>query len=293
MEIHDRSSTKGVTLPLSVIILTYNEEKNIRDCLESVKDWASEIWVVDSYSTDSTLTIVRQYTDKICQHPFENYACQRNWALQNLPIASEWILNLDADHRTTPEFRQELAERFTRGVSDETKGFLASRRTMFMGRWIKHGGHYPVYHAVMFRKGWGCCEDRLYDQHFVIQGKVETLSGDIIDIVSDSLTKFIERHNKWATLEAMEQLSHQAKATDRIVQAKFFGHEIERRRFWRSSYGKCPLFVRSFLYFVYRYFFKLGFLDGTEGLIFHMLQGFWYRFLIDAKMYEMGKQKTI
>lgn len=273
-------------LPITAIVLTFNEEKNIENCLKSIHDFVHEIFIVDSYSTDSTVEIVKRYTNKIIQHPFENYSKQRNWALENLPINYEWILNLDADHRVTKELKVELQSIFSNKISDELKGFMASRRTIFLGKWIKNGGHYPAYHSVLFRKGYGMCEDRLYDQHFVVNGKTVVLKGDIEDIVTDSLTKFVERHNHWATLEAEEIIKEDQKQQD-TIKPSLLGNPIQRRRFYRKVFNLSPLFLRSFLYFIYRYFLRFGFLDGKEGLIFHFLQGFWFRFLIDAKIYEL------
>jgi len=155
-----------------------------------------------------------------------------------------------------------------------------------MGRQISHGGHYPVYHAVLFRHSFGFCEKRLYDQHFCIKGKTLKCNGDIIDVIGESLNKFVERHNKWATLEAVEQMK-EMRLQDGIIRPNALGNPIEKRRFLRNFYNSFPLFVRPFLYFIYRYFFRFGFLDGKEGLIFHFLQGFWFRFLVDAKIYEI------
>jgi len=273
-------------LPISVVILTFNEEKNIEECLKSVHDWADEIFVVDSYSTDKTLEIAKKYTDKIYQHPFVDYAKQRNWAFANLPIKNEWILNLDADHRIDESLKKMIIKIFSQPIDKNLNGFLITRKTIFMDKWIKFGGHYPVYHAVLFRKGFGKCEERLYDQHFVVNGKLEILKGDIVDVISDSLNKFIERHNKWATLEAIEHISGKGGG----IKANWVASKISQRRAMRNFYYKFPLFLRAYLYFIYRYFFKLGFLDGKEGLIFHFLQGFWYRFLVDAKIYEIEKR---
>lgn len=275
-------------LPITAIVLTFNEEKNIVECLESVKDLCDEIIIVDSGSSDRTLEIAKQYTDKIYSHPFDNYSKQRNWALENLPIKNDWILNLDADHRITPELKEELSTLFSKGIPADVKGFLISRRTIFMGKWIKHGGHYPTYHANFFRKGFGKCEEKLYDQHYLISGKQLQLKGDIIDIITDSLTNFTTRHNTWSTLEAEYQLS--TNKNTEIIKADLSGHAIQRRRALKSFYEKFPLFIRPLLYFLQRYFLRFGFLDGKEGLIFHFLQGFWFRFLIDAKIWEKLNQ---
>jgi glycosyltransferase involved in cell wall biosynthesis len=283
-------------LDICVIILTFNEERNLIDCLSSINEFCSEIIIVDSGSTDNTLEIAKQFTDKVFFHSFENYAKQRNWALENLPISNEWILNLDADHRVTPELVDEFRNLFAKGIPKDVRGFLISRRTIFMGKWIKHGGHYPTYHSNFFRRGYGNCEDKLYDQHFLVKGNLMKLKGDIIDIITDSLTNFTIRHNNWSTLEAIYQLT--SNKNTNVVTANFSGHAIQRRRALKSFYEKFPLFIRPFIYYFQRYILRMGFLDGKEGLIFHFLQGYWFRFLIDAKVYEIkylakNKNKTI
>lgn len=269
---------------VTVIILTYNEEKNIRACLESVVDFSDHVFVVDSGSTDKTLEITNEFSVKVFSNSFDNYAQQRNWAIENLPITTEWILNIDADHRLTTELKTNITQNIEKGVPDEINGYLASRRTMFMGKWIKYGGHYPTYHAVMFRKGFGKCEEKLYDQHFLVTGKTLKLKGDIIDLITDSLTTFTERHNKWSTLEATQQLK--SDLDEDTIKGSLTGNAIQMRRYLKNIYEKFPLFVRPFVYFTIRYFFRLGFLDGRRGLIFHFLQCFWFRFLVDAKIYE-------
>lgn len=281
-------------LPISVIILTYNESSNIQECLESISGWVSEIWVVDSGSTDTTIEISKNYTTHIVLHPFENYSQQRNWALDNLPISNKWILQMDADHRVSSELKKTLLSLFRMPISESISGFLVSRRTIFMGKWIRWGGHYPVYHAILFLKGRGYCEEKLYDQHFKVNGVVKTLKGDMIDVFAESLTSFTERHNKWSTLEAEYQCNKNDITHNNTIDGKLWGNAIEKRRYLKSIYESLPLFIRPFVYFFIRYFFRLGFLDGRQGLIFHFLQGFWFRFLVDAKIFQIKHiaQKT-
>lgn len=276
-------------LPITVIALSFNEEQNIGDCLASVQDWAQEIFLVDSGSTDQTIPLAKNYGAKIVEHPFENYSRQRNWALQNLPIPTEWVLQLDADHRVSAELKIQLETLFSKPIDANTNGFMISRRTIFLGKWIRFGGHYPAYHTVLFRKYKGYCEDKLYDQHFKVEGKTQKINGDIIDIVTESLSSFTARHNHWASLEA-EALTSEKTDRSRLVQAKALGTPVEQRRFLKSQYERFPLFVRPALYFFIRYVLRLGFLDGRRGLIFHFLQGFWFRFLIDAKVYERSSK---
>lgn len=279
-------------LPVTVIVLTFNEEKNIGDCLESIQHITDEIFVVDSGSTDSTLSIARKYPVQIVENTFENYSQQRNWALDNLPISHEWVMHLDADHRMTEELFNNLRNWFAQIIPEDLNGFLISRRTIFMGKWIRFGGHYPVYHAILFRKNKGRCEEKVYDQHFIVEGRVQKIKGDIINVFDDPLERFTERHNRWSSLEAVELSSGGPAETVHLVSADMTGNSIQKRRYLKSVYERFPLFVRPFVYFIIRYFFRLGFLDGRRGLIFHFLQGFWFRFLIDAKIYELQHNQS-
>ncbi|HTZ10859.1 MAG TPA: glycosyltransferase family 2 protein [Candidatus Margulisiibacteriota bacterium] len=271
-------------LPLSVIILTYNEEKNIEPCIGSVYGIADEIFVVDSFSTDKTVEIARNYSDKVFQHAFQNYAQQRNWAQKNLPLNNEWVLHLDADERLSPGLRDELLRIFSLPIEED--GFITPRKTFFRGRWIRYGGHYPVYHLRVFKKNKGQSEERLYDQHFIVNGKVRRLKGDIINIIEADLDSWKETHRRWAELEAREIISN-AHSKGAIVLSS---NTMQKRRWLKEGvYYKLPLYARVCIYFFYRYIIRLGFLDGKEGWIFHFYQGFWYRWLVDS---NIGKEKT-
>lgn len=279
---------------LTVIVLTYNEEANLPACLRSLAGLDCEVFVVDSGSADRTREIAVASGAQVLDHPFENYAAQRNWAQDNLPIRSDWLLHLDADERLTPDLVEEIREML--GVKREAEteavdGFLLRKRTFFMGRWIRHGGHYPSYHLRLFRRGKGFCEERLYDQHFIASGKIAKLNNDYLDVLCSNIDTWIARHTRWAELEAKELLN--GDHGNGQVRSAFFGNPIERRRWLRNGlYGRAPLFVRPFLYWIYRYFFRLGFLDGKEGFIFHFLQGFWFRLLVDIKLDEIRGRKS-
>lgn len=288
------SSTETIDLQLSSIILTHNEEVNLPACLQSLAGLGCEVFVVDSGSTDRTSEIANAAGAHLVHHPFENYAAQRNWAQYNLPIRGSWVLHLDADERLTHELVTEILQAL--GLMNDRRirdidGFLLRKRTIFMGRWIKHGGHYPSYHLRLFRKGRGFCEDRLYDQHFVVKGKVGRLNHDYLDVITSDISSWTHRHTRWAELEARELL---AKHTgENRVRPDWRGTPIERRRWLRDGlYARSPLFARVFLYWFYRYFIRLGFLDGKEGFIFHFLQGLWFRLLVDIKLEELKRQAT-
>jgi len=269
----------AVKIPVSVLIITKDEEKNMRDCLESVR-WADEIFVIDSGSKDATLEIAKEYTPNICYHAFENFASQRNWAQKSLPIKNEWVFHLDADERATPELSEELKRIFSSSIDED--GFMMPRRTIFRGRWIKHGGHYPVYQLRIFKKDKGLSEERLYDQNYIVNGKVSTIEADIINIINPDLKAWRQRHRRWAYLEAREVLFNKG----RVMNIGLKGSPIENRNWLRYRvYYNMPLFIRAFLYFFYRYVIRLGFLDAREGLIFHFWQGLWYRLLVDFRIY--------
>jgi glycosyltransferase involved in cell wall biosynthesis len=273
-------------LPISAIILTYNEEINLEQCLKNIADWVGEIIIIDSFSTDKTLEIAKKYKAKVFKHEFVNQAQQFNWALDNVPIKNDWIFRLDADEWVTPELWREI-ERKLQSVSGEVSGYCMKRRVYFMGRWIKHGGYYPTWLVRLFRKGMGKSEYRKMDEHIVVEGNTEKLQNDFVDENHKGLTFWIEKHRWYATREA-EQVMEQV-ANDKRQMANL-DEETKKKRKMKSGYYKLPLFLRAFLYFFYRYFIRLGFLDGKEGFVFHILQGFWYRFLVDAEIYELHKK---
>jgi glycosyltransferase involved in cell wall biosynthesis len=280
------ASAKGAKTraPVTAIVLTFNEEKNLPACLDSIAPWVENLYVVDSGSTDRTLEIARAAGAVVVEHAFENYGAQRNWAIDHLPIASPWTLHVDADERITPELRDAIVAALAHDPQD-VDGFLVSRRTMFMGRWIKHGGHYPAWHLRLMRTGSGRCEDRLYDQHFYVRGAVQKLQGDLIDTLTPDVATFTARHLRWAALEAAEH-DTPPDATGRIRGRLGTDNAIEQRRWLRDWYARWPLFLRPSVYFFYRYVVRLGFLDGRAGLVFHVLQGLWFRFLVDALILE-------
>lgn len=299
MEINDSSGRKKMKLPISLIILTYNEELNIDYCLSSVDDWVSEIIIVDSFSTDATLEICRKYTDKIYQRKFDNQAMQFNWALDNIKISHDWVMRLDADEFVLPELADELKTLMEdishkNNILDGIAGFYIKRRCYFMGKWIKHGDCYPMWFLRLFKKGIGRCEE-LTEEHIVLsEGKTIRLKNDFVDYNRKGLSFWLEKHANWAIGEMYDTLSlMEGNKQIGLIKTSLFSSQEKRRRWLKTNlYSQLPLFVRAFMYFFYRYFVRLGFLDGVEGLIFHFLQGLWYRFYVDAKIYEAKKQNT-
>ena len=263
----------------SVILLTFNSADSLPQTLTSIAGLSDDVHVVDSGSTDTTLEIARSFHAQIHQHAFANYGAQRNWAIENVPTAYEWQLHLDADEALSPQLREEIAS--LPGKPD-VDGYFIARYLRFMGKVLRHNLA-PTWHMRLFRNGTGRCEDRQYDQHFLCSGATAQLRGSMIDDIRMSLSEWTVRHNRWTDAEVREILARSAAGR---VEASATGNIVQRKRFYKGFYDRAPLFVRVLALFIYRYVFKLGFLDGTEGLIFCILQTLWFRFLIDAKLWE-------
>lgn len=271
---------------LTVIILTFNEAKHLQRCIDSVKDITSHIFVIDSYSTDGTVAIAQSLGAIIYQNKFINHADQLNWALGNCSIESEWILRLDADEIITPELAQNIKTQLA-NIPTGVSGFTINRQIHFLGKWIKRGGIYPIAPLRLWRNGKGRCENRWMDEHIIVEGKVQHLHGDIADINLNNLTWWTTKHNHYASREAIELLlMKQEKVQDAVATST--GLQAKYKRWIKENiYAKLPLGMRALSYFILRYVFMLGFLDGWQGLAFHSLQGLWYRFLVDLKVYEL------
>ncbi len=269
----------------TIIILTYNEEVNITECLKSVEDWAVDIFVVDSFSTDRTCEIAESYGCKVMQNDFLGYPDQRNWALDHLPVKTEWVFFLDADERATDVLKNEISILLQGELFED--GFFIKRRLIWMGKWIKRG-YYPVWLLRLFRFGKGWCEDRAINEHFVVQGKTGYLKNDFIHEDKKDISHWVHKHNQYASKEAEELLKRP------IYEGSFFrgSSQAEKKRWLRNRvWVNLPPLIWPFIYFFYRYVLKGGFLDGKEALIYHMLQGLWYPLLIDAKYLEIKIKK--
>lgn len=273
--------------PVSVILLTYNEELHIERCLKSC-EFASEVILVDSYSTDCTLEIAKRFNAKIYQHSWENYAKQFNWALETLPLSQPWIMRLDADEIVTPELSDELG-RILLALPADVTGLYVKRRVYFLGRWIRHGGYYPTWLLRIWRSGKAKIEERWMDEHVVLfEGRALKLKNDIEEKNRKSLSWWLDKHKGYALREVKDLLniSKGNQSEGNIKPALLGSQEVQKRWVKEKLYIRMPSFLRAFAYFLYRYFMRLGFLDGKEGLIFHFLQGCWYRFYVDALIYE-------
>ena len=273
----------------SVIILAYNSVVTLGATLAQAQQVSDDLHVVDSFSTDDTVALSREHGARVVQHAFEHYGAQRNWAIDHLVLQYPWQLHLDADERLTAELIAAL-----RALPEDPAecGFFIRRRVQFLGREMRHGGMSPTWHLRLFRNGYGRCEERKYDQHFYLsQGSIGQLEGCMIDEIRMSLSEWTARHNRWSDAEVWEKTIQTTAIDVMQVQPRFWGNVVERKRYFRRLYDDAPLFVRPYALFFYRYVLRLGFLDGREGFIFWTLQTFWFRFLIDAKLFEHRKSK--
>ncbi len=280
------------TVPLSAIVLTFNEEQNLEPCLASLASWVGELYVIDSGSQDGTVAIAERYGAQIVSHPFETHAQQWTWALQNLPLNYDWVLGLDADQRITVELRQELAAIFLSSDNTlrEVNGFFIKRRQIWRGQWVKHGTYYPKYLLKLFRKNCVRTDARdLMDHHFYVNGATRNLQHDLIEenLKENDISFWIDKHNRYARLLAQEEFLKRQSQAQSPIAAKLMGNPDERVMWLKQRWYSLPLYVRPFLYFIYRYVFRLGFLDGKQGFLFHFLQAFWFRLLVDVNLDDL------
>ncbi|MEL7585556.1 MAG: glycosyltransferase family 2 protein [Prolixibacteraceae bacterium] len=275
---------------ISAIILTYNEEKHITRCIRSLTGIADEIFVIDSYSTDNTVKTASSLGAKVYQNPWKNYASQFNWALENCPIRSTWVWRIDAD-----EFIEESGGPVRAQIEklpDHITGIYIKRKIVFLDRELLHGGWFPVWHLKIWRYGKGYCENRWMDEHIKLtEGESIKIDCNQIDWNLNDLSWWTEKHNSYASREVIDMLDTKYLIfSENQIPPRLFGSDEQRKRWLKIRYVNLPLFVRPLINFIYRYFFRLGFLDGKQGLIWNFLQGFWYRFLVDTKIYELSKK---
>lgn len=273
---------------LTTIILTYNEELNIKDCIKSVKKISKRIIVIDSFSSDKTIEIAKSMGAEVHQHKFINHAKQFKYALSISNIKTRWVFRIDADERLTFKSANEIESICNENEETNVNGIVVRFEVNFLGRQLKYGGIYPFKKLLIFKNGYADIEDRNMDEHiYLTDGKSVELKNDSIHHDYKNLSVWIDKHNKYSSKEVADFLSKSNNEHD----SKKLNQSARLKRFVKYNiYYKLPMIIRPFLYFIYRYVFKLGFLDGKEGLIFAFLQAFWYRFLVDAKIYEVQKK---
>ena len=278
-------------LDISVIILTFNEEIHIKRCLDRISSSVKEVFIIDSYSTDKTLEIAKEYANvTILQNKWVNYATQFNWALANAPITTKWVLRLDADEYLTEELKDELHRRLP-SLDNNITGIVLTLRRVWMGKALRYGMT-KLKLLRLFQYGKAKSEVRLMDEHIqLLEGEYVEFEHEFADDNLNNLSWWTNKHVGYAIREAVDLLDieYNLIGSANTDKEKTINKEAKSKRMMKHKYAKQPLFLRSFAYFCYRYFFKLGILDGKYGFLWHFLQGWWYRTLVDAKVFEIKK----
>lgn len=271
---------------ITAIILTKNEEKNIGECIRSMSGFAKRVVVVDSGSTDATVDLAKELGADIYVHPFENYARQFNWGIENTNIDTKWILRLDADERFTPALCKELEREMAIHEDDDVNGFVLEAWLYFMGKCLKYGGSRKKK-LMVFKAGKGYIEDRKMDEHTLLtEGRAQEIKEKFLHYDFKDLTTYINKLNWYATREMQDYFLDQ----ESVKSFQGENGEISRTRKLKFGlYYRFPMFVRAWMLFIFNYYFKGGFLNGKEGYIYTYLYSRFYRTLVDAKIYEQLK----
>lgn len=267
---------------ITVIILTKNEELNIARAITSVKGVADRICVVDSGSVDKTVEIAKDLGAEVVVHEFITHGKQFNWAMRELNITTTWVFRLDADEEVTKELGEEIVSKCELHKDDDVNAFVGNFKIYFMGRFLKHGGMYPFYRTTIFKTGKGYIDENgMRDQTVINEGRLEYLKNDFLHYDFKDLQSWIAKHNWYSDLEVKNLTSSMEDADG--TRTDTADKTIKMRD---GLYYRLPKYFRARLYYWYRYYFKLGFLDGEAGRVHAFLQAYWYRYLIDAKLFE-------
>lgn len=278
-------------LDLSVIILTFNEEIHIRRCLENISDIAKKIYIIDCFSTDKTIEIAKTF-DNVCilQHEWINYATQFNWAIENAKISTKWVMRLDADEYLTDDLKKEITQKLPY-LNNNITGIVVPLLHVFQGKPIRRGMN-QVKLLRLFRYGDASCEIRQMDEHIKLsRGETIEFKYEFVDENLNNISWWSQKHIGYAIREAADLLDIEFNLheSNENVENKSISKQAHNKRMLKYRYAKQPLFWRAFAYFCYRYFIRLGFLEGKEGFLWHFLQGWWYRTLVDAKIFEIKR----
>lgn len=274
-----------MSVPVTFIIPTLNEERNIALALESILGWADQVFVLDSFSTDRTCEIARACGTEVFQHRFEDFASQKNWGLDTLPLRNDWVFFLDADERVTRLLRDELDALFAGGFP-ACDGYYVGMMHRFMGSYLTHGGWFPNLRLLMFKHRLGRFENRIVHEHLVLRGRIGRLRSMILHDDHKGMHQYFDRHNHYSTMEALEALSVVTSNDDEHhLRPNLRGTGPERRRALKHfAYRHLP--CRPILKFMWSYVLKRGFLDGRVGFRYCLLQSI-YEYQISLKLLEL------
>ena len=279
---------------LSFIILTYNEEIHLPRLLSSIDGLGADIFVLDSGSSDKTLDIARSFNAKVKSHPFENHPKQWDYALKTFSIKTRWVIGLDADQVVSAQLFKKLLDFENEDIAQDINGIYFNRHNYFKGKRLKYGGYRNKYLLKMFRTGLGNSDlNENMDHRFIVPGKTIVWKDGIVkeeNLKENNIDFWLHKHLKYSDLVAEEEYDRRYSARIQTTKGKYFGSPDERIAFYKSLWWQLPLYSRPFLYFAYRFVFKLGMLDSKEGRVFHFLQAFWFRLIVDIKLDELQKE---
>ena len=280
----------------SIIILTFNEEIHLPRLLKSVQALNASTYILDSGSTDKTLEIAENFGCEVKNNPFINHPKQWDAALKSFDIKTPWVVCLDADQQVTPELIS-LLTAFRDDDFKDVSGIYFNRKNIFKGKWLRHGGYFPVYLLKMFRYGVGYSDlNENMDHRFIVPGKtIIWKNGFIVEenLKENEISFWINKHNRYSDLVAQEEWERLQQLRTQTLQPDLFGSPDQKKAFLKSIWWKMPLYVRPFIYFFHRYFIQLGILDGKQGFVFHFLQAFWFRLVVDIKIDEIKKKHSL
>jgi glycosyltransferase involved in cell wall biosynthesis len=278
----------------SFIILTYNEEVHLPRLLASIAGLNAETFILDSGSTDETIAIGEKAGVIVGHHFFENHPKQWDFALKNFAVKTPWVICLDADQIVTPELYKQL-DSFMDEDHKNVNGIYFNRKNFFKGKWIKYGGYYPFYLLKMIRFGVGFSDtNENMDHRLIVPGNTLIWKqGHLLEenLKENKITFWIEKHNKYSDLLAHEELERMLSIRQQTVKPHFWGSPDERTAWLKQRWWKMPRYTRPMLYLIYRIIFKMGIFDGRTGLIFHFMQAYWFRLVVDIKIDELLKQR--
>ncbi len=278
-------------IPLSVLVTTRNEEANVERCLRSVHGFADQIFVLDSESADGTVEIARRFAEvhtlaydhsRIIPWIFQ-------WGLDNLPLRNDWVLILEADQALTPALREEISALLARQDAVREDGFYIRRRQIFRGKPLRFGGYGSKVLLKLFRRSRSELDPVEQDTRVYVRGPVGRLRAPLEEwnVKEDSIQFYLQKHLRYAEAFATEELKRRQGNLPWKTKPRLLGTPDQRVLWLKNRYYRMPLFVRPALYFLYRYFILLGILDGKNGFVFHFLQAFWFRLIVDVRLEEL------
>ena len=276
---------------ICAIILTKNEDIHLNRLLKQISKLTDHILVIDSGSEDKTIEIAKKYNSEILTKKWKNYATQFNFGIAHVQTRYEWILRIDADEYFH-EFNNiaNVIRKIHLGQFDKINGISLNRKIEFLGHSIKYGGIFPIQVVRLFRSNRGLCESRWMDEHIIVDGKITHENVMIIDDNKRGFEFWLNKHIGYAKREAVDMLFIEYGFTSKNKNLNNSLQAGNKRGLKENYYSKLPLFIRPILYFIYRYFVRLGFIDGKMGFLYHFFHALWYRLVVDLLIYRVNSE---